>query len=332
MTSHEPEVPAAAGADDEEPEGWGSSDSWQQLLYSISYGDCTPFLGAGACYGTLPLGAEIARGWAKEHDYPFDDIHNLPRVSQFVAVQKGSRLSRYTLRSMFQGKYPDFNDPYEPHRVVAELDLPIYVTTNYDDILTRTLRRLEKEPIRQHCEWNRAQKDNETRETEVGSGIIPTKNRPVVYHLHGILEDADSMVLTEEDYLNFLINISASENEIIPSYIRAAFGEKNAFLFLGYSLEDMSFKVLFRKFARQISRSPGDRHVAVQLHNTEGLTDEQKRRQRDFLKEQFKSQNVKVYWGTAHRFARRLRLEWEAFKSRETQKALALQQEREVTK
>jgi hypothetical protein len=330
MTSHEPDGPNAAEPHAEEPEGWESSDSWQQLLYSISYGICTPFLGAGACHGVLPLGAEIARGWATDHDYPFEDRHNLPRVSQFFAVQKGYLLPRLELRSRFEGKYPDFGNPDEPHRVVAELGLPVYITTNYDDILTWTLRRLGREPIRDYCQWNRANDDSETKETEVGSDIKPTRERPVVFHLHGLLEDPDSMVLTEDDYLNFLINIS--EHDIIPSHIRPAFGEKNAFLFIGYSLEDMSFKVLFRKFARKVSRSPGERHVAVQLHSADGLTDEQKRCQRNYLEEQFKTQHVKIYWGTAHRFARRLRREWEGFNLRKAQEGLALQQAREGSK
>jgi hypothetical protein len=148
-------------------------------------------------------------------------------------------------------------------------------------------------------------------ETDVGSAIAPTVEKPVVFHLHGLLADEDSMVLTEDDYLNFLINIS--EYKVIPSHIEAAFSTNNAFLFIGYSLEDMSFKVLFRKFAQQIASSPGDRHVAVQLHHTKGLTNAQMVRQRDFLQNLFRTQNVKVYWGEAHKFTRRLRREWEAF-------------------
>ena len=33
---------------------------WEILLRRIPLGKCVPFLGAGACYGALPLGAEIA--------------------------------------------------------------------------------------------------------------------------------------------------------------------------------------------------------------------------------------------------------------------------------
>lgn len=312
MTADETEGVAPAEPDDKEPEGWESSTSWQQLLYAIRYKKCTPFLGAGACASVLPLGKKIAQEWAAEHKYPFDDSHNLPRVAQYVAIQEGPLLPRYKLRSKFEKVRPDFSDPDEPHMVVAGLDLPIYITTNYDEFMTLALRALKKQPIRESCKWHKARIVSQTKELEVGSAINPTPARPVVFHLHGVLEDEDSMVLTEDDYLNFLINIS--EYDIIPSHIKRAFSTNKAFLFIGYSLEDMSFKVLFRKFAQQIASSPGDRHVAVQLHDTQGLSEERKSLQRDFLRKLFNSQNVKVYWGSAQKFARRLRREWEAFK------------------
>ena len=39
--------------------------SWQLLVQRVNDGKCTPFIGAGACYGVLPLGADIARGLAQ---------------------------------------------------------------------------------------------------------------------------------------------------------------------------------------------------------------------------------------------------------------------------
>ncbi len=46
-----------------QPDGWDEGD-WEGLLYAIKFKQCTPFLGAGACAGVLPLGGEIAREWA----------------------------------------------------------------------------------------------------------------------------------------------------------------------------------------------------------------------------------------------------------------------------
>ena len=60
---------------------------WELLLRRIKNGKCTPFLGAGACYGVLPLGSDIARKWAQEYHYPLHDSNDLARVAQFLAVQ-----------------------------------------------------------------------------------------------------------------------------------------------------------------------------------------------------------------------------------------------------
>ncbi|MCF6155219.1 MAG: hypothetical protein E3K36_08190 [Candidatus Brocadia sp.] len=57
---------------------------WNNLLDRIKAGKCTPFLGAGASYGLLPLGKDIAQKWSKEHDYPLEDCSNLARVAQFL--------------------------------------------------------------------------------------------------------------------------------------------------------------------------------------------------------------------------------------------------------
>ena len=61
-------------------------NDWNTLLRRIKVGKCTPFLGAGACAGTLPLGSMIAQDWAKKHGYPLEDCKDLVRVAQFLAV------------------------------------------------------------------------------------------------------------------------------------------------------------------------------------------------------------------------------------------------------
>ena len=60
---------------------------WELLLRRISKGECTPFLGAGASAGTLPLGGAIAQSWAEEHGYPLDDVYDLARVSHYLAIK-----------------------------------------------------------------------------------------------------------------------------------------------------------------------------------------------------------------------------------------------------
>lgn len=292
--------------------GW-TNDDWKGLLLNIRHGRCTPFLGAGVCHGILPLGKDIAELWAKEHKYPFPDRNNLVRVAQFVDVAlETDSASKLMLIDMFQGcGQPDFDDIYEPHRVVADLGLPVYITTNYDNFMVEAIQRgtPPRRPKRAYSKWYLEPYASAPPED---SDLRATKDEPVVFHLHGILEHVESMVLTEDDYLDFLMNTSL-EREIIPPRIERAFTQ-SSLLFMGYSLEDMNFKVIFRRLANYMMRSASPRHVSVQLAPAPGepIAEQIERAndQRAFLERRFNVQGIKMYWGTCAQFARELRERW----------------------
>jgi len=299
----------------EAPEqGWLDED-WEELLLAIKHKLCTPFLGAGACAGVLPLGRELAENLADACGFPFEDRKNLARVAQYAAIERGPKTPRLRLVDWLTGKGPpDYSNENEAHRVVADLRLPIYITTNYDDFLIRALTRdlPRREPQRAICQWYLARR----RQVSLSRlEIEPTPDRPLVFHLHGCLDHSESMVLTEDDYLDFLMVLSELP-DLIPPRIEQAFVE-NSLLFLGYSLEDTNFRVLFRKLSAYLQRNEGARHVSVQLApRPDGTGEDQARRarkQQEYLEKQFGLQKVRVYWGTCEQFAADLRARWEAF-------------------
>ena len=117
-------------------------DHWEILLERIREQKCTPFLGAGAAAGTLPLGSEIAEGWSREHDYPLEDPHDLARVAQFLAVKLDAMAPKEKIRRLLaDAGTPDFAEAGEPHAVLAALALPLYLTTNFDGFMTAALAR-----------------------------------------------------------------------------------------------------------------------------------------------------------------------------------------------
>lgn len=303
--------------------GW-DEDDWEDLLQAIRHELCTPFLGAGACEGVLPLGGDIAREWAKAYDFPFPDEIDLSRVAQFLAIKRGPNKPRLMIREKFSGKVPDFTNPFEIHRLMADLALPVYITTNYDDFMFQALSQTScRKPRQEVCRWYLVRQNGTpgTRHRHRNGGnsgvkaLEPTSAEPIVFHLHGRLEDINSMVLTVDDYLDFLMSIS-EVRELIPPRIERAFVE-SSLLFLGYSLEDMNFRVIFRKLASYLARSEGDRHVSVQLAPTggNGVPDKVQlrrvRKQQDYLVKQFGLQRVKIYWGSCAEFAKGLRQRWE---------------------
>jgi len=283
-----------------------SDVEWHILLRRIKAGKCTPFLGAGACFGVLPLGAEIAQEWAEEYGYPLKDSEDLVRVAQFLAVQQDWMFPKYEILERFENApAPDFAEPDEPHRVLAELPLPIYMTTNYDDFMVEALKSWAKDPKRELCYWNEYLKDLRKDQPSIFDsepGFDPTPENPVVFHLHGHNEVPESLVLTEDDYLEFLANLS-SDQTLLPPRIQMALAT-TTILFVGYRLADWNFRVLFQRRQRMRYR----RSILV-LPPPEGQLSGEK--VLAYLDRYYADMDIVVYWGTAREFAAELRQRWE---------------------
>ena len=244
---------------------------WNNLLELISEKRCTPFIGAGAASAVLPLGGNLAKEWADQHKYPLTDEYNLTRVTQFLAIER--RDTTYPKRAMqriIDGQAPDFSDPDEPHLVLADLALPVYITTNYDsfmsDALTHSLERrhgpgTEHKPHQQICRWYENQGTGRRRRERQPE---PTPDNPLVFHLHGHYANPESLVLTEDDYLNFLVRLSGPSHDLLPEVITHKLVD-SAILFIGYSLADWTFRVLFRSLLSAAPSSFRFPCIAVQL-------------------------------------------------------------------
>ena len=282
---------------------------WERLLARIQDGKCTPFLGAGACAGTLPLGGEIAQRWAAEENYPLEDEWDLARVAQFLSVNDDPMWPKEKICSELRDVGPpDFDRPGEPHAALAALPIPLYITTNYDDFMVQALQRAGKTPHRELCRWNELLK-NTPSVFDAHGGFVPTAAEPVVYHLHGTFDLPDSIVLTEDDYLDFLVSVSRRP-DVLPTRIQAAVAS-TSLLFVGYRLADSSFRVLHRGLVA--TSPPGLRRlsVAVQLSPVDSDT------ARGYLARYFSAMSVSVYWGEAGEFARMLLERWNAYSKRD---------------
>jgi hypothetical protein len=287
-----------------------TEDQWTLLLMRIKRGECTPFLGAGACYETLPLGSEIAEEWAKKWEYPLQNKSDLVEVAQFLAMRFDSVFPKQAIIERFKGLGPpDFAAPDEPHALLADLPLPLYMTTNYDDFMVQALKKRKRDPKQELCRWNK-RVENQPSVLYSDPSFTPTVANPIVFHLHGHLGVEDSIVLTEDDYLDFLVNISANK-DVLPLSIQAAFPKKTL-LFLGYRIADWDFRVLYRSLVQYFELSGQRRHISVQLVPGVGkISDENKVKAEAHLSHYFDGLNIAVYWGTCREFALELRNRWE---------------------
>jgi hypothetical protein len=138
-------------------------------------------------------------------------------------------------------------------RDLANLDFPVVITTNFDTHFEDALYAANKRPFVSVYRNN-----IETVErTDDYPSLYPTPNEPFVLKIHGdIRHSPGSIVLTEEDYIQFVLRMSdKGVYDPIPEVARAYLA-KCATLFLGYSLRDYNLRLLFRTLRWRISTSP----------------------------------------------------------------------------
>jgi hypothetical protein len=74
-----------------------------------------------------------------------------------------------------------------------------------------------------------------------------------------------SLVLTEDDHLDYLARISHDQEIFLPASVNALLA-KNTLLFLGYRLEDLDLKVILRGLLAYLALAKYDRlQLAVQI-------------------------------------------------------------------
>jgi hypothetical protein len=285
---------------------------WDNLLRRIRDGNCTPFLGSGLTEGLLPSAREIAQTWVADYGYPLSDNDNLSRVAQFLAITRDSIFPADDIARRLQSSTtrPNFHEAGEPYSFLASLPLPLYITTNYDDFMVQALQYQQRQPYQELCRWNRYVRDLPSI-FDPDSTVEVSATNPVVYHLFGYAQAPESLVLTEDDYLDFLVNVS--RDSIIPRYIEKAL-VNTSLLFIGYDVADRSFQTLFRGLIASLERSLRRTRI-IQLLTPESpkINSFTADRVRGYVEDYLAKDDVRVYWGDPTSFTQELMERWRQF-------------------
>lgn len=292
---------------------------WNTIVSRIRSGRCTPFVGAGMSAHRLPAGVALARALADSYRYPFSDRDNLARVAQFAAVEKNDAqavkeaVAERFMDAMRAAAAAPFTAPDDPHRILADLPFERYLTTNYDRFIEEALLAAGASYEADVCPWNQLTRnalDRWRRAHGAPAQAAPASRQPLVYHLHGELNLPESMVLTDDDYLDFLAEI-VLDPSCIRAEVSSAFAESSV-LFLGYSLTDVTFRVIFRIALQQLKLNQQRAHFAVQLP-PRGNTEDEGAAIKQYLEKYLgRDMKVRFFWGTAQEFMTVLRDRWDA--------------------
>jgi hypothetical protein len=309
---------------------------WPFLLENVELGRVTAFLGPGVTNGLLPNRESVAQKLAEKYGYPLPDNGSLVNVAQYMAIKDRELLRtdyvRTLQRSLFS--YLDIKPTKEQkrqlrsaslsetaeaigwservlelheneiHHQLAELDLPLYVTTNVDSFMFEALKQREGlSPRRIGLRW-------EQPEAGTPQYVInpePNSKEPVVLHLNGHDGDPEQMghlVLSEDDFLEHFVRLSRDQEIVLPMNVLGMLSE-HSFLFLGYHLDDWELRVILQGLTKQIAETSRDQktHVGVQLEMEEALTSEEAM---NYLRRYMQEFNVDIYWGNTQQFVNEL--------------------------
>jgi hypothetical protein len=214
------------------------------------------------------------------------------------------------------GRAQRHSDPADVHRLLARLPIKVFVNANRDNLLRDALIEQGKSPQVQLCTWKVVNDMPKQIGPVAPKGYLPSVQQPLVFHVFGNLEYPDSLVLTEDDYFDFLTSVTRAESLkklAIPSAVSSAFAA-SGWLLLGFQPDDWDFRVLLRGILKQPGNRQGEDcvRVAVQINPTEGLLIDPDLAT-EYVSSFFQAQGKMVtFWGTAGAFMTKLVKQCEA--------------------
>ncbi len=132
--------------------------------------------------------------------------------------------------------------------------------------------------------------------------------RPILFHLHGDLRNEASLLLTEDDYIDFTVTLAlrATEQSVLWHRVRRALSQ-TSLMFVGYSLEDWNFRVLMRYLLKQqrVIRAEQSFSLSIQLADQD-MEPGKRDKAEKFLSRYMSNSAIQVHWSDASQFLREL--------------------------
>lgn len=316
-------VPGFAGRESE-------ISNWRSLTGSVRQQRLVPILGPDVCEHLFGSIRERALGLAEEYSFPLapHQSTDLAKVVQYLSVDESPIEARDAVLRQFHrealrrasglseeelqlslGKLLDVLSERQLHddtvptpiRILVDLAAPLYINAGLDPLLFKALKASGRSPELLASDWHPTADNHPTEPVSVD----PSALEPVVYQPFGIFGRWESLVLTEDDFLDFLI--ASSTYKLMPRVVASTLTE-SSLIFLGFPLEDWAFRVLFRMIMNLNAAARLDRHahVGVQVDPEEyGPRDVE--RTRSYLTRYFgATPRIDIYWGSSADFLQEL--------------------------
>ncbi len=292
-----------------------------EAVFNRMMGGYQPFLASYARYVKFNRGESYSLvGLAKYHKYrprekplndqalKFDYLNYVK--NHFYRLAKAGGVDADTLEeaaaemdqvpaSAFANRlgYPRFGGSDDPVLILANLPFKTILTTSPFTFIEDALRKAGKTPRTEVCRWTKDLKDSIA--SQIDDAYQPRVEEPLVYHLLGLDRYVDSLVLTEDDYLDYLGNLCQGQGnqatDYVPALVRKTFSDD--LMVLGFGLDSWAFRVLYAGLIKRSGKAEDRGVCSIQLPDTE----EERTLMADYVQREAK---FEVFWGSLEDYAR----------------------------
>jgi hypothetical protein len=230
----------------------------------------------------------------------------------------------------------------DPLAILAELPIEVFVTTSHHSLLEQALRAAGKYPAADVYQWMEGEtilapegyspvrvdrtQSQPPQPVEWGD-FKPSEKTPLVCHLFGVDSFSNSLVLTEDDHIEFMLRANqfsmksgdqvarttggdikgyqAPVTDWLQGHVRAALAT-GLLLLVGYEIDGWDLRALLRGLILRVrSQAVGNREISVAVQmtpcNSARVRDE--KLYQDYLEEYFGGLfSFKIFWQPAESF------------------------------
>jgi len=200
-----------------------------------------------------PMGHQLAEMLSDDIKYsekfPDEKYPALSKLAQYYEY----KADRQELVNFLQEKIGN-KKPSPLLFALADMPFKQIITTNYDTLFEEAMKckKIAKTPLVGIYTPERSVVTTDFKEEEI------TEATPFLYKMHGDLNISDSIVISDEDYIDFILRMNDKEDyNPIPHSFTRAFGKKTI-LFIGYGLLDYNLRALFKSamWGKDVRRLP----------------------------------------------------------------------------
>lgn len=217
------------------------NDLIREIEKAIKSDELGAFIGAGL---SIPAGfcswKELLKEPAKEIGLDVEKENDLVNLAQYYVNSK----KRTSIDDLIKGEFSKLVKPTDNHKLLSQLPISTFWTTNYDKLIEKALEDNMKKPYVKT-------KDEQLRGTNHDFDAI-------VYKLHGDVESPEDAVLTRSDYEEFGYNKRKLFREVLEGDLLT-----KTFLFLGFSFGDPNFNYVIGRLRVLLDEKNTRKHYCI---------------------------------------------------------------------